>query len=816
MMFEAREPDGAAPDDDGRPGIWLPLTGRAAIESVAPPSPRSVKKLRRVLLAMFVNAFSILSTLALFAPISVRAFPSPAEPPTGAAQNSFYPLAVWYGGGKARAPMLERIDATSAARWGKDLDQIRSLGFGTIKTWVDWATAEPTRGQFSFANLDLLLHLANARGMRVIVQIYLDSAPDWVGQLYPNGRFVDRSGTVITSQSAPGYCIDHTAVRKEIIEFLDALSREANRSPALYGWDVWSEPHVINWAEFPYLANPEFCFCSYSQARFRDWLKAKYQTLEALNAAWYRKFENWTQIEPPRYPTILSYTDYIDWRTFIDDKLGGDLRTRVDAIRTADKTHPITSHAAVPGLFTSPTDGYGEPDDWKMSANADFFGTSLYPKHSQSTRPWSYQMMAAGLDFSRSAGRSFGKGFWIGELQAGQGATGMAIAGPVTAHDEEFWIWQVIAHGARELAIYAWYPMSSGFESNGYGLINLDGTLTDRARAAGNLAKAIERHSSDLLNAKPASAEVAILYNRLSYMVGGSQPSPSKLGNAERDSLIGVHRAFFEQQIPVDFVHPQDVAQNKLGHYKILFLPFPVMLSKEVAEGVKRYVQNGGTAVAEARLAWNDERGFASEIIPGFGLDKIFGAKEKLIGPAESPRIAIESSADLPSLNRSQTITGDAFEEDLDLLSGARVLGRFADGAPAIVENSFGKGKAILLGSFVAFAYHKQASETNKRLFLSLAQAAGVSSEVEVTGPGTSELEVRRLVNDNKQVVFAFNHSKNSADATLFINVPWNVRQAHNFSSDASVPFQMRDRRVVLHKNFAAGEIWVSSLEGPQ
>jgi hypothetical protein len=87
-------------------------------------------------------------------------------------------------------------------------------------------------------------------------------------------------------------------------------------------------------------------------------------------------------------------------------------------------------------------------------------------------------MLAAGLDFTRSAGHSVGKGFWIGELQAGQGTTGMRIAAPVDSHDEEFWIWKVLSHGAREIAIYAWYPMSSGYESNGYGLIDLDGTLT--------------------------------------------------------------------------------------------------------------------------------------------------------------------------------------------------------------------------------------------------------------------------------------------------------------------------------------------------
>jgi beta-galactosidase len=708
--------------------------------------------------------------------------------------------------------MLERIDAGSGERWGKDLDQIKSLGFGTIKTWVDWATAEPARGQFSFANLDLLLKLAQERGMQVIVQIYLDSAPDWVGQHYPEGRFVDRSGAVITSQSAPGYCIDHNGVRKEIVDFLIALSREANRSPALYGWDVWSEPHVINWAEFPYLPHAEFCFCTSSQARFREWLKAKYQTIGALNAAWYRRFDTWDQVQPPRYSTILSYTDYIDWRSFITDKLAGDLKTRVDAIRAADARHPITSHAAVPGLFTSPTDGYGEPDDWKMSASADFFGTSLYPKHSESTRPWPYQMIAAGLDFSRSAGHSLDKGFWIGELQAGQGATGTAIANPVTPQDEEFWIWEVVAHGAREVAIYAWYPMSSGFESNGYGLINLDGTITDRARAAGKIATILQRRASDVLNAKPAPAQVAVLYNPLSYMVGGSQPSLSKLGNAERDSLMGLHRAFFEQQIPIDFVHPQDVTHNKLSQYKILFLPYPVMLSKEVAEAIKRYVQSGGTAVAEARLAWNDERGFASDVIPGFGLDELFGAKEKLVRPSENPRITIEA-AELPGMTGYQTVAGDAFEETLEPLQGARVLGHFADGAPAIVEKVWGRGRAILIGSFIALSYEKP-SDSNRQLFLSLAQLAGVSRDVEVNGPGRSEVEVRRLVSEGQQLVFVFNHSEKPAGATLLLRLPWNIQRARNISDDQPLAFEVKNGRAVLHTNLNGGEIRIFSLEG--
>lgn len=718
--------------------------------------------------------------------------------------------------------MLERLGATSAEGWGKDLDQIKGVGFNTVKCWVDWATAEPRPEDFHFENLDLLLRLAQERGLRVIVQVYLDSAPDWVGERYPDGQFVDRSGSVVKSQSAPGFCVDHPGVRGEIVKFLQALSSDANRSPALYGWDVWSEPHVINWADFPYLSNPEFCFCPHTEARFREWLKSKYQNLEALNAAWYRRFDRWEQVEPPRASTILSYTDYLDWRTFIDDKLAGDLKTRVEAVRSADGAHPVTSHAAVPGLFTSPTDGLGEPDDWKMAASADCFGTSVYPKHSQSTRPWPYPMLAAALDFTRSSGHSFGKGFWIGELQAGQGVTGMRIAEPVDAHDERFWMWQVLAHGARSLAIYAWYPMSSGYESNGYGLINLDGTLTDRARAAGRAAQVMERHASDILASEPAPARIAILYNRLSSMVGGAQPSLSTLGNAERDSLMGLHRAFFEHQIPVDFVHPEDVAQGKLSQYRILFLPYPVMLARNVAAGVAGFVQGGGTAVAEARLAWNDDRGFASDVVPGFGLDEVFGAREKSIRPVEKPRLVIETSA---GLMPQEPVFAQAFEEELEPLGKARVLARFVNRQPAMVENSYGKGKAILVGSFLGLAFERHASASTGQLLLALARHAGVSPEVEVNIAGTqnssperagqpaAEIEIRRLVSDQSQIVFAFNHAVTPMRATISVRLPWQAGEARNLEDDQPVSLKSEVGRTIFGKALAGGEIWIVRIK---
>jgi beta-galactosidase len=709
--------------------------------------------------------------------------------------------------------MMSPLDASSAVQWGHDLDEIKATGFNTVKCWIDWATAEPKPGVFRFDNLDLLMKLAGERGLRVIVQIYTDSAPDWVGIRYPDGQFIDRSGAVINSQSAPGYCIDHAGVRAEIVKFLEALSQRAKQYPALYAWDVWSEPHVINWADFPYLPGAEFCFCASSQARFRQWLREKYKTLDALNVAWYRGFASWDDVQPPRFSTILSYAAYMDWRAFIDDKLAGDLKTRVDAVRSADSTHPITSHAAVPGLFTSPADGYGEPDDWKMSASADFFGTSLYPKHAESTRPWPYWMLAAGLDFTRSAGHAAGKGFWIGELQAGQGATGMRIADSVTARDEEYWMWQVIAHGAREIALYAWYPMSSGFESNGYGLVNLDGTLTERAQAAGRTARAIEANAAGLNQSQPAPAQVAILYDRLSYLVGGSQSSLSNLGNAERDSLEGTYRAFFEKQIPVDFVHFPALDSERLKQYKILFLPYPVMLSENVANAVKRYIADGGTVVAEARLAWNDERGFASPVIPGFGLDQVFGAREQAIRPEDETRLLIQEGAGLSGFNAGDSVAAAAFEEDLDPEAGGRVIARFPDGKAAMVEKPDGKGRAVIIGSFAGLAYQRKHDPSTASLFLSLAEAAGVEPQVRVSGAGTSGIEVRRLASSDRQFVFVFNHGNETAGVKVTVRLPWKAKEALDLAANQDVPLEVKGDDAVLQKKLEPDALWVVRLQ---
>jgi len=134
-----------------------------------------------------------------------------------AQDKDFFPVSVWYAGGKARAPMLEKVTGDSARLWKKDLEQIKSLGFNTVRCWVEWTAGEAQEGKYDFSALRTIVDLAGEAGLRVIVQVYIDSAPDWVGKKYPDSKFVASNGLSVESQASPGFCFDHLEARKKIL-----------------------------------------------------------------------------------------------------------------------------------------------------------------------------------------------------------------------------------------------------------------------------------------------------------------------------------------------------------------------------------------------------------------------------------------------------------------------------------------------------------------------------------------------------------------------------------------------------------------------
>jgi beta-galactosidase len=374
------------------------------------------------------------------------------------------------------------------------------------------------------------------------------------------------------------------------------------------------------------------------------------------------------------------------------------------------------------------------------------------------------------VDLTRSAGGN--RGFYIGELQAGFGVRGDVVSQEISPLDLVRYMWTAVSRGVRGINIYAYYPMNAGYESGGYGLVDLDGTLTERSKAAGEAARQIDANADLLVRAHPKSAEVAIVVNQLTNLIGGAGHLYNR--GAVSRSLSGYYRMFAERNIAVDFVNAVELTVAQLKAYRLVVVPYPILMLANEAGALEQYVREGGHLFTEARAGWVDERGYAQEVIPGFGWERMLGVREK----ATTPR------PDLQVRWGDRQMAGAIFEERFTVLDpGAKSLAFFEDGSPAVFERKHGKGSAMIAGTFFG-----QANETPEALARQranivvgsmpgsertagfhplgglLAEWAGVRApEMKTTAP----VDLQQLESDSGRMVFLMNWEAQAARVDL-------------------------------------------------
>ena len=398
-------------------------------------------------------------------------------------------------------------------------------------------------------------------------------------------------------------------------------------------------------------------------------------------------------------------------------------------------------------MFRTLADAMDASDDYLMKDTVDFFGTSFYPKLTSPDRDFPLERRALVMDMVRAV--TGDRGFYVGELQAGYGVHGVIAGNPITPSDLELYTWGLVSRGARAINYYAFYPMSTGYESGGYGLINLDGTLTERSRRAGATATRISAHADLLLAARPVQPEVAVVFNPLAPLLGGEQAYGDR--RSMHRAVAGYHRMFFERNIPVDFPSARELTLDSLRRYKLVIVPYPILLTAGMAGTLEQYVAQGGRLFVEARPGWQDERGHAEPILPGFGWHKMFGVRETEVLPIKQ--------ADVRWGDRR--FPGIGFAERFEVIdSTARVVATWDDGQPAAFERAHGKGRALLLGTF-AGEHNQQAPIAMHPLAGALVEWAGLT-----TSPmrSASFVEVRRMSASRGEFLFLFNHNTQAAE----------------------------------------------------
>jgi beta-galactosidase len=185
-------------------------------------------------------------------------------------------------------------------------------------------------------------------------------------------------------------------------------------------------------------------------------------------------------------------------------------------------------------------------------------------------------------------------------------------------------------------------------------------------------------------------------------------------------SVRGAYQAFFDSNIQPDFV-----ALDNIGEYKMIYLPYPMMLKQETVAKLRAYVEQGGTLVSEGLPAYFGDHGHVGTVQPNYGLDEVFGARESYV------EFTPDISNDLMLEVKGSKIYGRYFRQDYEL-HGGEAAGHYANGTIAAVENKFGQGRTLLIGSFPGGGYFLHHAAPTKDLFASLLSMAGVVPQVTI------------------------------------------------------------------------------------
>jgi len=600
--------------------------------------------------------------------------------------------------------------------WERDLKNMSELGFNTVKFWVQWRWNNPAEDEFCFDDVDRLMELAQKYNLKVMLNTIFDVAPAWIYKKYPDASMITLGGKQIGPQTQPhrqigglGYCFNNDDVMAHFYKFLAETVKRYKDHPALEIWNVGSEPELTSsmaemreYADDASRINDMLCYCDNCRKKFKNWVVKKYGSLEKLNTLWNRNYKSVDEIEIPK--TRNTFNDLIDWRMFFVHTLGENVKKRFEVARQIDNgKHPLMCHHVfIQGFPITST----ASDPWNVGRFGDLHGFT------QMDDP----MM---IDVLRSCAK--GKPVISAEMLMLNGYT-LDMPANIDANDIKRFIFSGIAGNLKGFIFWQYRPEILGREAPTWGLSYLDGEITPWLKAYSEVGKVLQKNAEFLLDAEPAKAEIALIYNPENQIFAWASTGSEKTAT---DSLLGYHKALYQKNFNIDFIHPIEFSKDLLKNYKVIVYPFPYVLNKANAELLKDWVNNGGVLIAESYFAgWNIDNGHHEKIIPGYGFDKVFGVKQDTVHLVRNESDGeIITSEDLPFIKKNSVLSGSIVKETYKLNS-AKVLAEFKTGEPAITISNYGKGKAIQIGTYLGLNFYRKNILANGEMISSLVEYA--------------------------------------------------------------------------------------------
>ncbi|MDK1030784.1 MAG: beta-galactosidase trimerization domain-containing protein, partial [Planctomycetia bacterium] len=284
----------------------------------------------------------------------------------------------------------------------------------------------------------------------------------------------------------------------------------------------------------------------------------------------------------------------------------------------------------------------------------------------------------------------------------------------------------------------------------GYNLVNLDGTATDRLEMAGKIAACLKEHEELFDALQPEAAKVAIAFSTDNSLMNFFNEMHAR---DYWQSYTGLSRALAQAGCAMDIVRADAAVDDDYSKYDVIYLPMPNYLNGTVAKKLAAFVRRGGTLVSEPSLAQYADDFYSSSVVPGMGMDKVFGCV----------REDIRTLKEVPLKWKSLQLNGTFYREYLTP-RGARVRAKFSNGKVAATENAYGRGRAIYFGTNVFKAYYDKADAN----LIKVVQEINRPVKRDVWSDSANTI-VRVASACGKRAIFVFNAVNETTRASLQI-----------------------------------------------
>jgi beta-galactosidase len=617
-------------------------------------------------------------------------------------------------------------------RLEKDVELMKRAGITVVRvgesTWTSW---EPREGEFGFAWMDRVVDAMHAAGIQVVMGTPTYSVPPWLYAKHPEIMVIPL-GQVRQAWQFYGprqnMDITHPVYRQYCERVIRKIAERYAKHPGVVGWQIDNETGAYG------TAGPSV------QAGFKEWLKKRFGSVDALNAAWGLVYwgqllGSWDEL-PPR-DGILNPGWKLEWeryqRSLVTDFLSwqaGLVREYAPARQWVTQDfHGATRYAV---------------DSQAISRFLDIASINPYHATQDDLDGWWISFMG---DLTRSMKRA---PYFVTETNAQ--TTGWDAKGQFPPYDGQLRLqaWAHVASGAHMVEYWHWHSLHYGQETYWKGLLGHDLEPNRVYEEATRIGAELKRLGPQLAGMMPKN-RVAILHSVDSYW--GLQFMPiAEAGKDERGRATAnytnvedqLHRALYRLNVGVDFVFAEE---PDFAGYDVLVVPPLYVASDALLRQIADFAKAGGHVLLTLKSGFTNE----------------WNTVRWTRAPGPLREAAGISYQEFSSLKQPLPLKGDPFGVgdqneasvwiDMVLPETAKPLAfydhPFFGKYPALTRNAFGKGTVTYQGSILSDALQQ-------RVVVDVLKQAGIVPEAGLPAKVRARQTVAR---DGKALRFYLNYS---------------------------------------------------------